>query len=227
MVKSLHIRLVCVAFAAAAIVSPANAVETNNSIEAKPVLLADAGRAGKQPPKTKIDKELETAVCQMVEDHLPDLQSMLNHLRNKEPKQYELAIRNLSKYARRLESAKKRGEQIFEFEVESVKAQSAVDVLVAKLKVRDNKSDREALRKAVGRLHDATLSRAKFDVTQLELRLKRTQQQLDTAKKRVKTKQSDSESSIEKSYATYLRRAGRLNRTPKSKKRPNSESQSQ
>ena len=157
-------------------------------------------------PAAKADRDTELAATQLVETHLPDLKPVLNHLRTDDPNQYNLAIRDLAKSARRLETSKKRDSELYDIDVELLQAQSSVRLLAAKLKVRDNQADRKRLREAAARLQQAELARAKFDVRVLQERLERTQKSLTAAQLRLASKQA---SDLEKTYTGLLRKAGR------------------
>ena len=163
----------------------------------------------KQTARRTIDKELEQGVLEMVDNHLPDIKVLLDQLRDKKPPQYDLAIRNLAKSSRRLQWAKKRGQEAFELEVHVLQAQSSINLLIAKLKLRDDKQDRQALRHATMQFEDATIARAKHEVTLLQSRLAKMQEQVSTAEKRLSEKQSKTDETIEKSFQTYLRKSGR------------------
>ncbi len=166
-------------------------------------------KAEKKISQRKFDQEQERGVLQMVHDHLPEIKVLLDQLREKEPRQYDAAIMNLAKSSRRLQAARKRGEAAFELEVQVVQAQSAINLLVAKLKVRDNQADRAALRDATQRLELAEFSRAKHDVAQMRSRLDKLQEQLQVAEKRLGEKQSQRDENIERAFQIYLRKSGR------------------
>ncbi len=175
--------------------------------------LADNNPDANKKPKTpterqavKTDRDSELAAIKLVEAHLPDLKSVLNHLRTDDPHQYNLAVRDLAKSARRLEISKNRDTELYDIDVELLQAQSSVRLLTAKLKVRDNQADRKRLREAAGRLQQAELSRADYDVRALQERLERTQKSLTAAEQRLANKQ---DSDLEKIYIGLLRKAGR------------------
>ncbi len=172
--------------------------------DGKPKKSKTAGR-----PAVKIDPEAELAATRLVQSLLPELKSILNHLRSEDQRQYNLAIRDLAKSARRLETAKNRDEELYEIEVELLQAQSSVRLLTAKLKVRDSESDRKKLRQSVGRLQQAELSRVKYDVRVLQERIERTKKSLDTAKERLTSKADHFQEQLQASYLGYLRKAGR------------------
>ena len=166
-------------------------------------------KAEKKISQRKFDQEQERGVLQMVHDHLPEIKVLLDQLREKEPRQYDAAIMYLAKSSRRLQAAGKRVEASFELVVQVVQAQSAFNLLVAKLKVRDNQADRAALRDATQRLELAEFSRAKHDVAQMRSRLDKLQDQLQVAEKRLGEKQSQRDENIERAFQIYLRKSGR------------------
>lgn len=152
---------------------------------------------------------IENEVLAMVKAHLPEFEVLLDRLRQRQPEQYKRAVRSLARSARRLKAAKKRSPAMFELEVASVKANSNVNLLVAKLKVRESQADRDSLREAIATLHRATASRARYDVELLEMRLERAQKQLDAARERFSAKQSLDQEDVETQFANLLRKAGR------------------
>lgn len=179
--------------------------KTRTDKNAKP---SDA-KSDENSSRRTVDKEIERNVLQMVNNHLPDIKVLLDQLRDKEPRQYDLAIRTLAKSSRRLQVAKNRSEESFELEVHVVQAQSAINLLIAKLKIRDNKQDRKALLEATKKVEIAEIARAEHELAQLQSRLKKMKSQFDAAEKRLKEKQSKMDESIEKDFQTYLRKSGR------------------
>ncbi len=172
--------------------------------------VADANqKARPKLPAVKVDPKVESAAHQLVQNHLTELQEYLKRLRSNDPRQYEKAIAALGRSAKKLEASKARDERLFEIELETLKSQNAVDLLTAKLKVRDNDADRKKLRKAVERLKRSQIARARYDVDSLQARLERTAKQLESARDRLKTKQQELDEQPEKAYVSFLRKAGR------------------
>ena len=172
--------------------------------------LADAksktGSKAKANPA--VDKETESKALNLVQSHLPELKEVLKRLRANNPREYDRAIRDLVKSARKLELAKNRDERLFDLEVELLKTQTHVNLLTAKLKVRDSKQDRQRLRESLERLQDAQIARAEYDVVMYQERLDRAKKLLDAARKRLDGKK-DRGTEIDKTYAGLLRKAGR------------------
>ena len=151
----------------------------------------------------------KAAALELVQDHLPELKSVLQRLRADEPRQYNRAIIDLARSAKKLEVARNRDVTLFEIEAETLKAQNAVSLLTAKLKVRDNVSDRQLLRRAAIRLQEAQIARAQYDVESLTARLQRAKPQLDSAQQRLAARREVLDRDSEKAYLAALRKAGR------------------
>lgn len=174
--------------------------------------LADASNAKNRKAKAagvRVDTKLEQIALALVKEHLPELEKLIERLRKDDPRQYDLAIRDLAKSARKLETAKNRDEALFEIEVEILKTQSQAKLLAGKLKVRDSESDRKLLRTVVERLHKAEVARSEYNVDYLKDRVQRAQQQLATAEKRLATFETNTDAHVQKRYAGLLRTAGR------------------
>lgn len=176
-------------------------------------LLADNGKSPAARTDTPKDADTERVVLQLVKTHLPELTPVLQQLRTAKPREYELAIKDLARAARKLELARNRDQRLFELEVELLQAEQQASLLTARLKVRDSQSDRTKLREAAKRLHQAQIARAEYDVEFYRQRLSRNQQQLDAAIGRLDNRKTDAETQLEKSFLNMLRKAGReLNR---------------
>jgi hypothetical protein len=171
--------------------------------------LADAGNKPTPKSARPLDRETEAKASALVEAHLPELKSVLKRLADDQPREYDRAIRDLAKSAKKLETAKNRDQRLFDLEVELLQAQTQVNLQTAKLKVRDSQSDRRRLKEAAKRLQQAQIARSSYDVDLLRTRLGRTQQQLDAAIKRLEAKQADPADQLEKAYLGMLRKAGR------------------
>ncbi|MEM0924864.1 MAG: hypothetical protein AAGJ83_02385 [Planctomycetota bacterium] len=161
-----------------------------------------------QRNRVEVSEEVERQVLEMVQLHLPDIQALLDRLRDKEPERYAFAIRDLGKSVKRLQAAERRGPEALELEVAIVKAQSSINLLIARLKLRDSDKDRDSLMTATRKLEAAELARLDFDVRQLRARVRRMQEQLEVAEKRFDDKQTGLEKQIRNDYQNYLRKAG-------------------
>jgi hypothetical protein len=170
--------------------------------------LSPAKRTGSK--RASADNQSEQRALELVSNHLPDLGKLLQRLKSDNQRQYDLAIRDLAKSAKRLEYAKSRDEDLYEIEVEILKSQSSVKILAAKLKVRDSDSGRKQLRQSVRRQLNAEIAKADYTVRLLKERADKAQEQLSAAKKRMDSLKQESDVQLEKKYSVLLRNAGRL-----------------
>jgi hypothetical protein len=174
-----------------------------------PSSLADSGNRATPRTPIPVDHQTEAKALQLVQQHLPELNGVLKRLRADQSREYDRAIRDLAKSARKLETAKHRDERLYEIELELLKAQTEVNLLTAKLKVRDSRDHRKQLRVSAARLQQAQIARADYDVDLLRGRLERAKQQFEAASKRLEEKRTHPDQQLEKTYLGLLRRAGR------------------
>lgn len=161
-----------------------------------------------QPPTTQ-PPTTEQIALQLVRRHLPELEPMLDRLRENDAKQFKRATAELARWSRRLANAEKRDANLYEIEVGLMKAEADVNRLTARLKVRDEPGDREQLKSATARLQRNKLARARYDVDAMTARLKRVQQQLETAREQLQAARSEIENDPDAAYTDQLRKAGR------------------
>lgn len=161
-----------------------------------------------QPPTTQ-PPTTEQIALQLVRRHLPELEPMLDRLRENDAKQFKRATAELARWSRRLANAEKRDAKLYEIEVGLMKAEADVNRLTARLKVRDEPGDREQLKSATARLQRNKLARARYDVDAMTARLKRVQQQLETAREQLQAARSEIENDPDAAYTDQLRKAGR------------------
>ena len=167
---------------------------------------------------SQVDLENKALAQVLVHTHLPELKPVLEQLQTDQPKQYERAVRELARSARKLDLAKKRDGRLFDVEVELLKAETQASLLTARLAVRDRVNDRKSLQTAVARLLAAKTSKASYDVEMIRKRLERDQKLLNTAEQRLSRYQQDV-NVMEETYLGFLRKAGREPETAKSQLR--------
>ena len=165
--------------------------------------------ASKKASRVKVDPEQESRVLELAAAHMPELSELLDRLRSDEPRGYAKAIRDLSRSSRKLQIAKDRDEQVFEFELELWKANNHVNLLVARLKVRDSPKDRKLLKNAALRQQQAQLTRIQYDIDILRRRIERATNQLASAEKRLSLRSQDRDAERDATYEKLLHKAGR------------------
>lgn len=170
---------------------------------------SEKNSAKRKSTESAAQPSTETIVMKLIDRHLPELAPMLARLRDRDVKQYNRAIAELARWSRRLEAAQKRDAKLYEIEVQLLKAESEVNLLTARLTVRDDSADREKLKKASARLQQIKLLRAQYDVDIGVARLSRAERLLTVATERLESLQSSIGDDPETTYSRQLQKAGR------------------
>jgi len=168
---------------------------------------------------------------QLARRHLVDLLPLLSHLRTHEPAQYEKAIRELDRAAKRLESQQRRGDAFYDVALRQWQSRGRIDLLKAKLRVRPSDSDRKRLLAEMRLLREVEIQRLRLEfevlserqrmlaarVSQAEsaaLRAREQMEELNHSIERLTSQQIDSD------WPIYRRAAG-LDRESDSAKKLN------
>lgn len=155
------------------------------------------------------NQQQQVLVLQMVDQHLPQLKTVLDYLRENSPQEYERAMRDLSRQMRRLETSRRRGEHFYDNELQVIKLETAIDLAAAKLRLRDEPELRQQLRRDIRQLQQLRVERLMFERQTLAQRLKRTTEQLAAVEQRLEKAQQSLDANAEQSFQTLLRKAGR------------------
>jgi hypothetical protein len=122
MLKNLELVLLFLLFVACSLSFPATAQE-------KPAKRPDVKPAVKAT--AAMTKAREAGALAFVREHHPELESLLMSLKERQPKQYEAAIRDLFRQSERLASAQEKDSARYELELKAWKLQSRVQLLTA------------------------------------------------------------------------------------------------
>lgn len=106
----------------------------------------NAPKEAAKPKPVAITPEREAAVTNFVDRNHPELAALLTHLKTKQPKEYERAVRDLFRVTEKLAMVSERDSRQYDLELQVWKAQSRAQLLVARLKMTDPESgDREEI----------------------------------------------------------------------------------
>ncbi len=83
------------------------------------------------------------AALAFVQQQQPELARLLDYLRKNQPRQYQRAVRELSRTAERLSQTRDRDPRRYELELQAWKARSRIDLLAAKWQVKPDDELRE------------------------------------------------------------------------------------
>jgi len=168
---------------------------------------------------------------QLARRHLAELLPLLSHLRAHEPAQYDKAIRELDRAAKRLESQQRRGDAFYDLALLQWQSRGRIDLLKAKLRVRPSESDRKRLLAEMRSLREVEIQRLRLECEVLSERqrmLAARVSQAESAALRAREQMEELNHSIERltsqridsDWPVYRRAAG-LDRESAAAKKPN------
>jgi hypothetical protein len=120
----------------------------------------------------------ESEVIGFVHEHHHELVEVLAHLKKKVPKEYERAVRELSRQRLRLKQLE--GRERYAAELRLWKAQSRVRLLGAKVQMGDDESLSNALREKLAEVYNLRASLLKRDRDRTAERLTKLDEQLQS-----------------------------------------------
>lgn len=107
---------------------------------------------------------------ELARHHFRDLLPVLDHLRVHSPQQYEKAIRDLDRSAKRLESIKRRDAKLFEISLREWQLRGQIDLLKATLRVKKSESGRQAMLRHLQSLRQAEQDRIERELVLIDER---------------------------------------------------------
>lgn len=183
--------------------------------------------------QVKVDDatDIDSPGVQLARRHLAELLPLLSHLRAHEPAQYDKAIRELDRSAKRLESQRRRGGEFYDLALLQWQSRGRIDLLKAKLRVRPSESDRKRLLAEMRSLREVEIQRLRLEwevlserqrmlaarVAQSESAALRTREQIEELDRNIERLTSQQ---IDNDWPVYRRAAG-LDREADSSKKSN------
>ena len=101
--------------------------------------------------------EREAAAMAFVKEHHPELAEILIHLKESSPKEFERAVRDVSRASDRLSQIRERDSQTYELELKIWQARSRAQLLNARLQMGNDEDLRKQLRDALAEEYDLRL----------------------------------------------------------------------
>ena len=149
-------------------------------------LLLGAAAAQEQPakpgakskPDIAITPEREAAVTVFVEKNHPELKELLTYLRDNRRKDYERAIRELSRDAERISQLKDRDAKQYDLELKAWTIKSRIQLLAAHLAMGDKEEIRNQLRTLLNEQMDVRAALLKRERERANERLAKIDQDL-------------------------------------------------
>jgi hypothetical protein len=101
--------------------------------------------ASDSPNQPALEQSEADAIA-FVQEHHPELVSLLQSLKSMRQKEYEMAIREIVRTKKRLEGLAKREADLYTMELDAWKLKSKIDLMMAKAIARDKAFDKLVLR---------------------------------------------------------------------------------
>lgn len=136
----------------------------------------DATKAEAKP--APLNAESETAVLEFVREHHAELAGLLENLKDSRPKEYQKAVRDLTRVRERLAQYKKNNQPRYDLELAMWKAESRTQLLAARLQMNDSSELREQLQASLNDQYDRKLAILKFERDMHQERLNKANEQL-------------------------------------------------
>ena len=166
-----------------------------------------AVKGGNQIKKKSPEAEREEAALLLVREHQPELLELLNRLKATKEKDYQQAIRELSRDSQRINSFKEKDPQRFELEVRAWQLDSRIRLLTAKLSLADRPELQEDLKAALAERADLRLAQRKLERERVASRLTKLDEDIAALVK-------NREEELKKTFDRLLRAAERARPKP-------------
>jgi hypothetical protein len=151
---------------------------TDKSESTKPGKRAETARKG-----SGLTPEREAAVMTFVKLNHPDLEMLLTHLKQSEPKEYEKAVRDLTRVIDRLAASKDRDADMYELELRSWKAQSRLQLLSARQAMGGSDDLRDEMREVIREQGEVRAEMLKREKQRIQERLNKIDSELGRLEK--------------------------------------------
>lgn len=132
---------------------------------------SDAAKSRRAAHRLAADREAEAIA--FVEQHHPELARLLAHLKKRDRKSYDQAIRQLYRDSRRLMESSERDSLRHTWELRKWQAESRIQLLSARLSMGDDEKLRTELIRELGERHDARAALIKLERDRAEQRTER------------------------------------------------------
>ena len=146
---------------------------------ARPAGTADKGVPPKNKSELPITAEREEAVMTFVQQNHAELKELLTHLRENRRKDYERAIRELSRDAERIGQLKGRDSKQYDLELKAWTIKSRIQLLTAQMVMGDKEEIRGQLKTLLGEQLDVRMALAQRERGRAQERLTRLDQEIN------------------------------------------------
>lgn len=175
------------------------AKDTKATDPAKP---AARDKIAKEKTLPAFTLEREAAALTFVSLHHPDLAQLLGQLKNSQPDQYERAIRELFRTSENLAQLQEREPQRYEYELESWRLNSRIQVLAARLMMGPDAEIEDQLREALRAQADLRIRQQQATRDRMAERLTQVDKDLEAARR-------DRDAKVQRDFQRVMQSVGR------------------
>lgn len=166
-----------------------------------------------EPPRKAVDanqpKRMESSSAEQreaeamafVEQYHPELAQLLVHLKKRDKESYSKAVRQLQRDNRRLEEMRARDTARHDLELQLWQSASRIQLISARLSMRDDENLRQELARELGRRYDARLALARLERN-------RAEQRVDRLSELIGRLEANRQKAIERDLEKLLRKGG-------------------
>lgn len=112
----------------------------------------------------------ESLGLELARRHLQELLPVLNHLRTHSPQQYEKAIRDLDRSAKKLESIRRRDAELYAISLREWQLRGQIDLLKARLRVKKSPAGQQEMLQRLQSLREAERDRIERELALIDER---------------------------------------------------------
>lgn len=170
------------------------------------------GKAAGKKPSPAITAEQEAAAIALAREHHNDILELLIYLKEGLPREYDRAIRDLSRASERLALFEKRDPKRYRLELRLWKAQSRRQLLTARLQMGHDEALLKELRKTLREEHELGLDVLRHERERVAARVAKIDEQ-------IKTQTAEADALVEKKFATLTKATKGTQRNVSSKNR--------
>lgn len=121
----------------------------------------------------------------LAKEHLNELLPVLKHLKNHSPQQFEKAMRDLDRSAKRLDSIKNRDSKLFDISLREWKTRGHVDLLKAKVRIKKSDAAQDEILQQLQLLHNIELERIERELAIVDERLAANEERVRQTKQMI------------------------------------------
>ena len=173
---------------------------SNNNKSATSKSSAKKSEPRKATEAKLLNPALEKQTLQFVSENEPKLNDLLGFLKEKQPRIYQQAMREMARAQQRLNQLKDKDEQQYELELKLWKSRSRQRLLAAEIASGKSKNEEQQLKE----LENLVKRQASLEIQKLKLLKSRAEKQVERVKKQIADREKGEDAFVERTMKTWL-----------------------